>query len=186
MDNTVEENARLFALVNLAMADAGVQSWQTKYAYEFWRPIVAIRAGDNDGNDETPGDPAWNPLGSPRTNGPAGAPNFTPNFPAYTSGHATFGAAALRMAANFYRRDDIAFSFVSDELNGINADQNGNVRPRVVRRFRSLSQAYWENAQSRIYLGIHWQFDATEGVAAGEAIADYVYRHALERRRDRR
>ena len=186
MDNTTDENARLLALVNMAMADAGIQCWKVKYDYEFWRPIVAIRAGDTDGNDDTPGDPAWNPLGAPLTNGTPGAPNFTPPFPAYTSGHATFGAASLRMAANFYHRDDISFSFVSDELNGINTDQNGNVRPRVVRRFRSLSQAYQENAQSRIYLGIHWQFDATKGVAAGEDIADYVYDHVLVHRKDRR
>jgi hypothetical protein len=185
-DNTTEENARLFALINLSMADAAIQCWKVKYDYEFWRPIVAIRAGDTDGNDNTPGDPDWNPLGAPFSNGPAGALNFTPPFPAFTSGHATFGAASLRMVAKFYGRDDIAFSFVSDEFNGINTDQNGNVRPRVVRRFNSLSQAYRENAQSRIYLGIHWKFDATEGVAAGEDIADFVYRNALQRRRVRR
>lgn len=183
--NTTEENARLLALVNLALADAGVCCWRGKYIYDFWRPIVAIRAGDADGNDQTVGDSFWNPLGAPLTNGPAGRPNFTPPFPAYTSGHATFGAAALWTVANFYRDPDISFAFVSDELNGINADQNGNVRPRVVRRFRSLIDAIEENAQSRIYLGIHWRFDAREGVNSGIEIADFVARNAL-RPRDRR
>ena len=124
-----------------------------------------------------------NPLGAPLTNGPADAPNFTPPFPAYASGHATFGAAALWVVKNFYRQNSISFAFVSDELNGINADQNGNVRPRVVRRFRSLSEAIEENAQSRIYLGIHWQFDAQDGMAAGIDLADFVVDNALRRRR---
>ncbi len=179
---TLEENARLFALINLAMADAGIQCWAVKYRYEFWRPVVAIRAADDDGNDDTDGIPGWNPLGAPLTNGPTGAPNFTPPFPAYTSGHATFGAAALGTVANFYGTDAIAFNFVSDELNGVNTDQNAIPRPRVVRHFDSLSQAIVENARSRIYLGIHWPFDATEGVAAGTAIADYVTSHALQRK----
>ena len=93
--------------------------------------------------------------------------------------HATFGAAALWTVKNFYRQDGIRFAFVSDELNGINADQNGNVRPRVVRRFRSLSEAIEENAQSRIYLGIHWQFDAQDGMNAGIDLADFVIDNAL-------
>ncbi|HZN36596.1 MAG TPA: vanadium-dependent haloperoxidase, partial [Pirellulaceae bacterium] len=182
-DNTVDENARLFGLMNLALGDAGIQCWKTKYIYDFWRPIIGIRAGDDDGNRDTAGDPDWNPLGAPLTNGPPGAPNFTPPFPACTSGHATFGAAALRVVGNFYGTDNISFSFVSDEFNGINADQNGNVRPVVRRRFDSLREAVRENAQSRIYLGIHWQFDAQDGIRSGTEIADYVTSHALQPRR---
>ncbi|MCI0359908.1 MAG: phosphatase PAP2 family protein [Planctomycetaceae bacterium] len=185
-ENTSEENARLLVLVNLAMADAGISCWRGKYLYDFWRPIVGIREGDDDGNDQTDGDLFWNPLGAPLTNGPAGAPNFTPPFPAYASGHATFGAAALWTVKNFYGQDRIPFAFMSDELNGINADQDGNVRPRVVRRFRSLSEAIEENAQSRIYLGIHWQFDAQEGVNCGIDLADFVFDNALQRRDGRR
>jgi hypothetical protein len=183
--NSSEQNNRLLALVNLAMADAGICCWKGKYQHDFWRPVVGIREGDDDGNDQTVGDPLWSPLGAPLTNGPPGAPNFTPPFPAYASGHATFGAAAFWVVKNFYRQDGIRFAFVSDELNGVNADQNGNVRPRVVRRFHSMSEAIEENAQSRIYLGIHWQFDAQEGVRAGKDIADFVIDNALERR-DRR
>ena len=100
--NSVAENARLFALVNLTMADAGIASWETKYAYDLWRPIRGIRmigAGGedlDDGNDATVADDAWTPLGAPYTNGPMGGSNFTPPFPAYTSGHATFARKKSR------------------------------------------------------------------------------------------
>lgn len=181
--NSTAENARLFALVNIAMADAGIQAWSTKYQYEFWRPVVAIRAGEDDGNPLTIGDSDWAPLGAPFTNGPAGAPNFTPPFPAYTSGHATFGAAALWTVARFYGTDEIRFDFMSDEFNGLNADQNGNVRPVVVRHYERLSDAILENALSRIYLGIHWRFDADEGIRSGMDIADYVYSSVLRQQR---
>jgi hypothetical protein len=184
--NSTADNARLFALVNLAMADAGIQAWYTKYTYEYWRPIVAIRAGEYDGNDLTIGDAEWKPLGAPFSNGPAGAPNFTPPFPAYTSGHATFGAAALWTVARFYGTDRIHFKFMSDEFNGITRDQNGNVRPVVIRHYNLLSDAILENALSRIYLGIHWRFDAEQGIASGMEIADYVYENVLQKRRPRR
>jgi hypothetical protein len=77
--------------------------------------------------------------------------------------------------------DRISFTFVSDELNGITRDNRGRVRPRIPRAFSSLTQAEEENGQSRIYLGIHWQFDKTEGIAAAHRVADYVYQHGLTR-----
>jgi hypothetical protein len=104
--------------------------------------------------------------------------DFTPPFPAYVSGHATFGAAAFRMLANFYGTDDIAFSFQSDELNGVTTGSNGLVRPAVTRHFDSFSEAAQENADSRIYLGIHWRFDAQEGIEHGNAIADWIFTHS--------
>jgi hypothetical protein len=171
--NTEAENARLFALVNIAMADAGIASWATKYEYNFWRPIVAIRNADADGNEATVADADWTPLGAPASN--AGGTDFTPPFPAYTSGHATFGAATFSTIAHFYGTDDISFTFTSDELNGVTTDANGLVRPAATRSFDSLSEAAWENALSRIYLGIHWSFDATAGVEQGNAVADAVF-----------
>jgi hypothetical protein len=179
-DNTVAENARLFALINIAMADAGIASWETKYIYDVWRPVVAIRAGDTDGNSDTVGEADWRPLGAPASN--SGDPNgdFTPPFPAYTSGHATFGAATFRTIANFYDTDNIPFEFQSDELNGVTRGSDGEVRDAVTREFNTLSQAALENALSRLYLGIHWRFDATEGIVQGNAIADYVFAHALQ------
>ncbi len=187
--NTQSENARLFALISLAMADSGISAWKAKYDYDFWRPVTGIRESDpgtgptglGDGNDITIGDPSWEPLGAPASNPQLSATpetpptNFTPPFPAYTSGHATFGAAAFKSIANFYGRDNIAFTFTSDELNGITRDQSGAIRPRVPRSFTSLSQAAYENAQSRIYLGIHWSFDRDQGISQGTRIANDIY-----------
>jgi hypothetical protein len=115
--NSVAENARLFALVNVAMADAGIACWEVKYRDNFWRPVLGIRQADTDGNPDTVADATWKYLGAPRSNAP-GESNFTPPFPAYTSGHATFGAALFRTLANFYGRDDLGFAFTSDEFNG--------------------------------------------------------------------
>lgn len=175
--NTEAQNARLFALINLAMADAGIICWDTKYEFRFWRPILGVRDGDIDGNDQTLGDPAWTPLGAQASN--QGGNDFTPPFPAYSSGHATFGAATFGILARFYRSDAIPFTFVSDELNGVTTDSQGNTRPLRPRSFTSLSAASTENARSRIYLGIHWQFDADEGVHCGEAIAQEVFANVL-------
>jgi hypothetical protein len=177
MHNTVIANARFFALVNLAMADAGIAAWAAKYEYDFWRPVTAIRAGDTDGNPSTVADPTWAPLGAPEDNG--GGTNFTPPFPAYPSGHATFGGALFRMMADFFGTDDIHFTIGSDEFNGVTVDQSGKVRPYLTRSFDSFSQAAEENGQSRIYLGIHWRFDKVEGIRLGDRIADYVFGHLL-------
>jgi hypothetical protein len=165
--NSVTQNARLFALINLAMADAGISAWNSKYTYNFWRPITAIRQND----------PTWTPLGAPRDNG--SGTNFTPPFPAYPSGHADFGAALFRTLADFYGTDNISFTIGSDEFNGVTRDQNGVVRPVVYRHYSSFSQAEEENAMSRIYLGIHWSFDATGGIHQGTQVADYVFQYFL-------
>jgi hypothetical protein len=77
--------------------------------------------------------------------------------------------------------DRVAFTFVSDEFNGITRDSRGRVRPRLPRNYASLSQAEEENGQSRIYLGIHWQFDKTEGILVGRRVADYVFQRGLVR-----
>jgi PAP2 superfamily len=180
------ELARLLALVNVAMADAGVAIWESKYFYQYWRPVTGIRESDEgtgptgkgDGNTATSGDPNFFPLGAPASN--LTGPNFTPPFPAYPSGHAGFGGALFQMLRNFYRTDRIAFTFVSDEFNGVTRDNSGNVRPLVKRSFASLSEAEEENGQSRIYLGIHWVFDKTEGIAQGRRVANYVFRNAFE------
>jgi hypothetical protein len=182
-DNTQVENARLFALINVAMQDVGVALWTTKYEDNFWRPITAIREADpgtgpsglGDGNPNTVGDADWTPLGSPASNG--SGTNFTPAFPAYSSGHAGFGAAVFGAIRNFYGTDNIAFSFTSDELNGVTRDADGSVRPLATRSFTSLSQAARENADSRVYLGVHWQFDVDQGMLQGAQVADYVFKH---------
>lgn len=175
--NTVAQNARLFAFLNVAMADAGILAWEQKFFYDFWRPVVGIREHDksmgpaptkSDNDIENDTDPQWLPLGAPRTN--RIGKNFTPPFPAYPSGHATFGAAAFHITRRFYnvpngnRKPDKLFknlAFVSDEFNGVSTDNKGTVRPRHNRDFPDgLWQMIEENGRSRVFLGVHWVFDA--------------------------
>jgi hypothetical protein len=170
-------NARLFAMVNMAMADAGIQAWYEKYRHNLWRPIVGIREADpgwgptglGDTQKATQGDPYWQPLGAPRTNS-NGQTSFTPNFPAYPSGHATFGTAALLVVNEILKLpEDFTFELVSDELNGESVGATG-VRPRLRRRLK-LANAIEENILSRIYLGVHWEFDGRKGAQIGAEIA---------------
>ncbi len=179
------ELARLLALINVAMADTAISVWESKYHYDLWRPITAIRESDpgtgptgaGDGNPATVGDPTFTPLGAPASN--LNGPNFTPPFPSYPSGHAGFGGAIFEILRRFYGTDKIGFTFVSDEFNGVTKDHEGNVRPYMPRSFSSLSQAEQENGQSRIYLGIHWHFDKTAGISQGQHVADYIFDHAF-------
>jgi hypothetical protein len=173
--------ARLLALVHTAMADAGIACWESKYFYKFWRPVAAVREADHDGNRNTLVDRDFTPLGAPASNIDPGV-NFTPPFPAYASGHATFGAALFQTLRRFYGTNNIRFTLVSDEFNGVTTDNQGDVRPRIPRTFSSLSVAEEENGQSRIYLGIHWSFDKTAGIAQGRRVADIVFANAFRRR----
>lgn len=181
----VVEMARLLALVNVAMADAGVAIWESKYHYSFWRPVTGIReanpgtgpTGLGDENPMTVGDPTFTPLGAPASN--LAGPNFTPPFPAYPSGHAGFGGSLFETLRKYFGTDDIEFTFVSDEFNGETSDNQGNVRPYLPRTFSSFSEAEDENGQSRIYLGIHWAFDKTEGIALGRKVGAFVFEHAF-------
>src|SRR5215813_12676139 len=185
MGSDVVELARLLALVNVAMADAGIAIWESKYYYEYWRPVTGIREADTgtgptgkgDENPATFGDPIFSSLGAPASN--LNGPNFTPPFPAYPSGHAGFGGALFQILRKFFRKDDIQFTFVSDEYNGVTKDADGMVRPLKPRSFNSLSEAEEENGQSRIYLGIHWAFDKSEGIFQGQQVADYVFDHTF-------
>jgi hypothetical protein len=181
------EFARLLALANVAMADTCMVLWDVKYTYQFWRPVTGVRESDEgtgpsglgDGNPDTRGDPNWTPLGAPASN--LFAPNFTPPFPAYPSGHAGLGSALFETLRGVYGTDRIGFTFVSDEFNGVTRDNLGTVRPRLPRGFATLSQAEEENGQSRIYLGIHWAFDKTGGSFVGRRVADYIVQHGLVR-----
>jgi hypothetical protein len=180
MHTNAADIARLLALVNTAMADTGIAVWESKYYYELWRPVTAMRNSmDSMGRSaaEKTMMETFTPMGAPASN--LVGPNFTPPFPAYPSGHAGFGGALFQTLRRFYGRDDIAFTFTSDEFNGITVDHEGNVRPVVTRSYASLSQAEDENGQSRIYLGIHWRFDKTQGIAQGRKVADYVFDHAF-------
>lgn len=181
------DTAHLLTLSNVAMADAAIAIWESKYFYKFWRPVTAIREADpgtgpstlGDGNHDTVGDITFSPLGAPASN--LNGPNFTPPFPAYPSGHAGFGGTIFQILRRFYEQDNIKFSFTSDEFNGTTKDNDGNIRPVVIRKFNSLSQAEEENGQSRMYLGIHWSFDKTTGIAQGRNVADYIFDNLYEK-----
>ncbi len=189
-----EQKVRLLAACATAMADAGIAAWYWKYQYKLWRPVLGIREADADWGPEglgdanpfrlaahLSGDPFWLPLGAPRSNpngGPkSGAPgaNVTPNFPAYPSGHSTFASACFGTAAKLLGKSLTALKgeFMSDEFNGRTTDNTGCVRPKWVQNI-SLAECMKQNEDSRIFLGVHWDFDATGGATVGKAIATKV------------
>lgn len=153
--NTLEENAQLFAELNVAMADAGIVAWDGKYAYEQLRPVTAIRNGDSDNNPNTTADPDWEPLID------------TPNFPDYISGHSAFGGAAAGILEDNFG-EDVSFKIASQEL------------PGVSREFTSLGStssfelAARENADSRLFGGVHVDISNVDGVEVGLNVANSV------------
>lgn len=157
---SLAENARLFALLNIAEADAGIASWDAKYAYNLWRPIDAIRRGDSDGNDLTTADPTWTTLLK------------TPPFPTYTSGHSTFSGAADAVLSFFFG-PNIHFTSTSDGHTGF-SQRPLSESQIVTRSFDSFTQAADEAGRSRIYGGIHFEFDNSAGLAAGRALGQLV------------
>ncbi len=169
--------ARFMALITTGMADAAIAAWDAKYYYQFWRPVNGIRSSNQLGNNQVVPDPNWYPLGGQATN--THGPNFTPNFPSYVSGHATFGGAIFELLRKFWP-DKTAFTFVSDEYNGLNYNIYGQRQPFHPMSFPSFTAASYANSESRIYIGVHWQFDADEGVATGTQVGDWVYAHAFQ------
>lgn len=164
---TLSENARMFALVGMGLADACVGAWEAKYKtpIDLWRPIDGCRETLDDGNPNTVPDPDWLPLN-----------DFTPPFPAWISGHASFGGVHSRIMERFLGTDDVTFTVGSDEFvfnpfTGFPHD--------TTRTFTSFSQAGYENALSRVYLGVHYQWDADDAYNMGREIADWVFDHKL-------
>jgi hypothetical protein len=173
--------ARYLALVNLALADAGIVAWTEKFRYRLGRPVTWIRNHDSETVTDGTANKDWTPLGAPADNATPMSANLTPPFPAYPSGHAVFGGALFQVLRKFHG-GDLKFQFVSDEFNGLNRGPTGDVRPRVERVFDSFTAAEKENGRSRIWLGIHWQFDADNGIAFGNQVADYVLANVLKPR----
>jgi membrane-associated phospholipid phosphatase len=155
------QNAHLFALLNVTMADAGIACWDSKYRYVFWRPITAIRLGDTDGNASTDPDTAWTPWLD-------ALPPGTPAHPEYPSGHSTVsGAAASILAAAF--GENTPFTATSEIL------------PGTTRSFSSFSAATAEIADARVFGGIHFRTSCVRGNALGQTVAAYVSSHAMKR-----
>ena len=150
------ETARLFALLNMATADAGISCWDSKFFYSTWRPETAIRELDPKLNPHMVPKPDFIPL------------MMTPAFPSYTSGHSTFSGAAERILARFFGTDDIEFTVTSEGL------------PGAVRTFKKLSECQKEIGMSRLFGGIHVMVDNVEGSIAGHKIGDWVFDHALQ------
>ena len=150
------ENARLFGLLNIAMADGYIGSWDAKFHYLFWRPVTAIHTADTDGNPRTEGDTSWTPL----------QPTYP--IPDYDSGHSVQGGAGAEALKQFFGTDRIAFKACSLTLP---AGQTCADPEPVFRSYDSFSEAANENALSRIYVGIHFRDAVEQGTEHGRKIA---------------
>jgi len=145
------DSARLLALMNLAMADAYIAGFKIRYVYDLWRPVTAIREGDNDGNDATAGDPTWD------------SHQNTPAVSEYPSTQSTFSGAAAVVLAGVLGGDQVSFSFKS-----------GKPFEGLTRSFTSFSQAARESADSRVYAGIHFRSACEDGLALGRQVGQRV------------
>jgi hypothetical protein len=152
--NDLEQNARLFALLDTTLADSAIGLYDAKYAFHRWRPITAITATDQ-GNANTTADPNWVPLAN------------TANDPSYPGAHATFSQAASTVLEDFFGTDVYSFSLTNSSVG-------------ITRSFTSFSGASDEAAASRIFAGQHFRYDEEAGQTLGTQIADFVADHALE------
>jgi hypothetical protein len=152
----IGESARLFALANIAAADAIITAWDSKRLYHFWRPVTAIPLGDTDGNPQTVGDPAWLPL----------IP--TPTYPEYTSGANNLTGSITRTLRNFFGRDRFTFSVTSAAVN----------QTRTYQRFTDMAD---DVVNVRVYQGIHFRTADELGRRQGQHSADWAFAHVLRR-----
>jgi hypothetical protein len=151
------EQARLFGLLNMALADGYIGSFETKYHYNYWRPVTAIQTADTDGNPNTSADPTWTPLVT------------TPPIPDYDSAHSVEGGAAAKVLKRFFGTDRMSFKTCSLTLPP--GSTCNDVTP-VLRRYNSFSQAAAENGLSRILVGFHFRKAVDEGIEHGSKIGD--------------
>jgi PAP2 superfamily len=161
-DLTTARSARLFALLNLTLADGVIAFYDAKYTYDFWRPVTAIRAADTDNNPETLADPNWLPE----------VINTAPD-PSYPGAHAVISAGAAAVLISVLEKDELDFNVTSE------------VMPGVERSFERLSAAAEEATLSRIFAGAHFRFDLTAGQRLGRDVADFVVDNLLTRRHRR-
>jgi hypothetical protein len=157
VDN-IADSARLFALVDMAVADALISAWNDKTHYVFWRPITAIREGDNDGNPGTAGDSGWVSLIT------------TPNYPDYTSGAVNFATTVTSVLEHFFETDHMAFSVTTT-----------NLLPTVqdTRTYHRFSDAAQEVVDARVYSGIHFRFADEAARKQGKQVAQWAFKNFL-------
>ena len=159
------ENARLFGLLNMALADGYAAVFATKYDFNFWRPVTAIREAETDGNPDTSADPTWTPL----------VP--TPPVPEHESGHSVEGGAAAQVLKRVFATDRVAFSTCSLTLPpGFTC---ADISP-TLRSYSSFTEAAEENGVSRIYVGFHFRNAVREGIRRGRAIGNHVVDRAMQ------
>ncbi|MGB3266250.1 MAG: chemotaxis protein CheB [Microcoleus sp.] len=151
---SLEDSARLFALLNIASADAAISCWDAKYHYDFWRPMTAIVQADRDNNPNTTADPQWMPMLE------------NPPFPEYTSGHSTFSGAADAVMSSVLGAD---FGFADRGDNSINS----------LRTYQNFSEAADESGMSRLYGGIHFMSSNLNGLSSGRNVGNYVVQNFL-------
>src|SRR5436309_3855322 len=163
----IVENARLFAMENLAAADAQIGCWNDKYYWQFWRPITAIREADTDGNPDTEPDPNWLPLFDPSTPVCNPPPLVTPPFPDHPAGHACVSSAIVHTLQNFFGTDKIGFSAFSN-------------KSCTTRSFERLSDALKEIIDARVWGGIHFRTADTQGAVLGKKVAHYLEKHYFQ------
>jgi hypothetical protein len=157
--------ARLFGLLNMALADGYIGSFETKYLYNYWRPVTAIREAATDGNPKTSADPTWTPL----------VP--TPPIPDHDSAHSVEGGAAAAVLRRFFGTDRIAFRTCSLTLSSGTCTDPAP----VMRRYRSFSEAADENGRSRILVGFHFRNAVEDGIEHGRRIGDRAVDRFLRR-----
>lgn len=156
--------ARMFGLLNMAMADGYIASFATKYHYRYWRPVTAIREAGNDLNPATTPDPTWTPLA------------VTPPIPDYESAHSVEGAAAVAVMQRVLGTDRVRFSTCSLTLpSGSTCTDPGS----ITRHYTRLSQAAAENGRSRILVGFHFRTAVERGLHHGDSIGDFTARTYL-------
>jgi hypothetical protein len=161
------DQARLYAMANLAAADGAIACWNDKYSFNFWRPRAAIREADNDGNPATVADPSWEPLFAPST--ATTPPLGTPPFPEHPSGHGCLSGAVLATMASFFGTDKVAFTVVSGRaLNGV---------PIAPRQFDRFSLALEEIIGARIWGGIHFRTADVQGAKIGKQVGKWLRKH---------
>jgi hypothetical protein len=152
---TLSQNARIFALLAMAVCDSLISSMESKYFYNYWRPVTAIIHGDLDNNGKTAPDPSWLPL------------IITPPFPSYPSAHASAGGGARAVLEHFYGEDGHYITLTSPTA------------PGVTLAYTAFEQITDDIDDARIYGGIHFRFDQEAGARQGRRIGSYILRNHL-------